>query len=155
MGSKKYKIIVGLSLILLIVAALVAKHRTRENAQVTSGKNSPVQDSSVNPQLSHQNDNRSSENKLPELIDLGADKCIPCKMMAPVLEELKRDYSNKFKVEFIDVWKNPSEANKFNIRLIPTQIFMDANGKELFRHEGFYSKDEILNKWRELGVKIN
>jgi len=91
---------------------------------------------------------------LPVLIDLGADKCIPCKMMAPILEELKSEYEGTLIVEFIDVWKNPDEAPKYGIKLIPTQIFYDASGKELFRHEGFFSKEDILSKWKELGIEV-
>lgn len=91
---------------------------------------------------------------LPRLVDLGADKCIPCKMMAPLLVELRSEYEGTLKVEFIDVWKNPDEAPKYGIKLIPTQIFFDASGKELFRHEGFYSKEDILAKWTELGVEL-
>ncbi|MHC4364173.1 MAG: thioredoxin family protein [Planctomycetota bacterium] len=91
---------------------------------------------------------------LPRLVDLGADKCIPCKMMAPVLEELKKDYAGTLSVEFIDVWKNPDKAKEYEIMIIPTQIFFDASGKELFRHEGFFSKEDILAKWKQLGVNI-
>ena len=72
---------------------------------------------------------------LPRMVDLGADKCIPCKMMAPILEQLKSEYEGMLIVDFIDVWKNPDEGPKYNIKLIPTQIFFDASGKELFRHE--------------------
>lgn len=91
---------------------------------------------------------------LPCLVDLGADKCIPCKMMAPILEELKEEYTNRLEVIFIDVWKNPSKAEEYGIKLIPTQIFLDASGEELFRHEGFFSKKDILSKWKELGVEF-
>jgi thioredoxin 1 len=90
--------------------------------------------------------------KLPKLIDLGADKCIPCKKMVPVLEELKKEYAGRMEVEFIDVWKLPDKAQKYEIRLIPTQIFYDAAGQELYRHEGFFGKEDILAKWKELGV---
>lgn len=93
--------------------------------------------------------------KLPILIDLGSDKCIPCKMMAPILEELSSRYSDKFYLEFIDVWKNPQEGKKYKVRLIPTQIFFDETGKEIFRHEGFYSKEDILGKWKELGFDLS
>jgi len=93
--------------------------------------------------------------RLPTLIDLGAGKCIPCKMMAPILEELRTEYKGKLKVEFIDVSKKPGEAKKYGIKLIPTQIFFDASGKELFRHEGFYSREDILAKWKELGVDLS
>lgn len=91
---------------------------------------------------------------LPKLLDLGAGKCIPCKMMAPILDELKKDYKSKFLIEFIDVWKNEDAGKKHKIRMIPTQIFFDKDGKELFRHEGFYSKEDILNKWKELGIAL-
>jgi len=92
---------------------------------------------------------------LPKLLDLGADKCIPCKMMAPLLEELKTAYSGRLDVVFADVWKNPAEAKEYGIETIPTQIFFDAQGKELFRHEGFFAKDDILAKWKELGVDLS
>lgn len=96
----------------------------------------------------------SKTNKLPMLVDLGADKCIPCKMMSPILEEMKKDYAGTIDVEFIDVWKNPDKAKEYGISVIPTQIFYDASGKELFRHEGFFSKDDILGKWKEFGIKL-
>ena len=91
---------------------------------------------------------------LPRLVDLGADKCIPCKMMAPILEELQTAYAGQMAVEFIDVWKNPDAGKQYGIRSIPTQIFYDASGKELFRHEGFFPKEDILAKWKELGVGL-
>ncbi len=90
----------------------------------------------------------------PKLLDLGADKCIPCKMMASVLDELKKEYAGKLEVEFIDVWKNPDAAKQYGIEIIPTQIFYDASGKEIFRHIGFIAKDDILAKWKELGVDL-
>ena len=93
--------------------------------------------------------------KLPKLVDLGADKCIPCKLMAPILKELKTEYAGRMDVEFMDVWKDPAPGRQYKIRLIPTQIFFDASGKELFRHEGFFGKEDILAKWKELGVDIS
>ncbi len=91
---------------------------------------------------------------IPRLVDLGADKCIPCKMMAPILEQLKKDFDGKLQVDFIDVWKNPDEAPKYGVKIIPTQIFFGPDGKELFRHEGFFSREDILGKWKELGVEL-
>ena len=93
-------------------------------------------------------------NALPKLLDLGAGKCIPCKMMAPILEQMKKDYAGTLEVELIDVWKNPDAGKQYKIEVIPTQIFYDATGKELFRHIGFYAKADILAKWRELGVEL-
>jgi thioredoxin 1 len=98
--------------------------------------------------------NAPAKAALPRLVDLGADKCIPCKMMAPVLKELTKEYQGQMQVEFVDVWKNPDAGKAYKISLIPTQIFFDASGKELFRHEGFFSKADILAKWKELGVNL-
>ena len=92
---------------------------------------------------------------LPVMIDLGSDQCIPCKMMAPILEELKTEYTDKLSVHFLDVRKLPALSKAYNIKLIPTQIFYDSSGKELFRHEGFYAKEDIIAKWREFGIKLD
>lgn len=97
----------------------------------------------------------TAETGLPRLLDLGAGKCIPCKKMAPILKELKQEYAGVFDVVFIDVWENGAAASQHGIEMIPTQIFFDASGKELFRHEGFYGKEEILSKWKELGIKVD
>ena len=91
---------------------------------------------------------------LPKLVDLGATKCIPCKMMAPILEELKREYAGRLEVVFIDVWENRKAIGQYGISTIPTQILYDAAGKERFRHEGFFAKEDILAKWKELGVVL-
>ena len=91
---------------------------------------------------------------VPKLLDLGSESCIPCQMMAPVLDELTREYAGQFDVEFIDVGlrENEEVARRYGIRVIPTQIFFDKDGNELWRHEGFLGKAEILAKWQELGV---
>lgn len=91
---------------------------------------------------------------LPTLVDLGAGKCVPCKMMAPILDELKVEYEGRMNVRFIDVWEDREEAAPFRVRTIPTQLFYDSSGRELHRHEGFYSKEDILVKWQELGVDL-
>jgi len=96
----------------------------------------------------------SAPASLPRLVDLGSTTCIPCKQMAPILEELKTEYEGRLIVEFIDIYADPASAEKHGIMVIPTQIFLDADGKELFRHEGFFAKDEILAKWKELGVDL-
>lgn len=92
---------------------------------------------------------------LPKLLDLGADKCIPCKAMAPILEKLREEYKGGMEVVFIDVWKNQAAGREYGVSVIPTQIFFDASGKELFRHEGFMGREDILGKWADLGVDIS
>ena len=84
----------------------------------------------------------TSPARLPRLLDLGADKCIPCKAMAPILAELKTNYTGRFDVEFIDVWKNEGAGKQYGVEMIPTQIFFDASGKELFRHTGFFGRED-------------
>lgn len=98
---------------------------------------------------------RVTNAKLPRMVDLGAGKCIPCKMMKPILDDLKANYADRFITEFIDVWESPDAGKKYGVEMIPTQIFYDAEGKERFRHVGFYGKEDILCKWKELGVDVS
>ena len=90
---------------------------------------------------------------LPRLVDFGSDKCIPCKMMAPVLDDLKSEYKGRLEVEFVDVGKDPAASEKCGVQSIPTQVFYDADGNELYRHEGFYAKSDIVARLRQLDVK--
>lgn len=89
---------------------------------------------------------------VPRLLDLGSSQCIPCKLMWPVLEGMKKELAGSLQVDFVDVGlkDNLPLAKQYDIKLIPTQIFLDASGKELWRHEGYISRYGILDKWREL-----
>jgi thioredoxin 1 len=87
------------------------------------------------------------------MIDLGAKKCIPCKMMAPILEKLEKRYAGRAAVIFLDVWEDKAPATRFNIRTIPTQIFFDKEGREVYRHVGFLSEEEIVRRLKDMGVK--
>ena len=86
------------------------------------------------------------------MIDLGAKKCIPCKMMAPIMEKMEKKYAGKAAIVFIDVWEHREQASRFGIRAIPTQIFYNADGKEVSRHVGFMSEDDIVKTLSQLGV---
>ncbi len=86
------------------------------------------------------------------MLDLGANQCIPCKMMAPILEELKKAYEGRAAIIFIDVWENREMAKKYSIRAIPTQIFFNEEGEEVRRHTGFMDKKTIINNLSDLGV---
>ncbi len=90
---------------------------------------------------------------LPRLIDLGRGTCKACKMMLPILEELKEEYKGRAIIKITDIRYEPEPARLYKIRLIPTQIFFDAEGKEVFRHEGFMDKLSIEQKLKEIGVK--
>ena len=92
--------------------------------------------------------------KIPRLVDLGAGKCKQCKALAPILDALREEYKGRLSVEFIDVWKNPKASEPYKIRLIPTQILYDKDGNELWRHEGFISKEDLKTLFAEkVGVK--
>lgn len=86
------------------------------------------------------------------MIDLGAKKCIPCKMMAPIMEKMEKVYKEKAAIVFIDVWEHREQASRFKIRTIPTQIFYDKDSKEVYRHIGFMSEKEIIRQLKKLGV---
>ena len=132
-GKNMKNIIIIIGLVVSIGVVLYAKK------SVDKPKNETVQSVETN-------------RKIPRLLDLGADKCMACKAMVPVLEDLRKEYKDQLRVEFIDVWKNPKDAEKYKIQSIPTQIFFDADGKELFRHTGFMSKEDILKTFKEKGV---
>ncbi len=85
-------------------------------------------------------------------IELGADKCIPCKAMQPIMREIAKEYKDKIQVVFYDVWKTPKYAKDYGIQMIPTQVFMDKNGDEIFRHVGFFAKEEIIKALKEKGI---
>ena len=87
------------------------------------------------------------------MVDLGANQCIPCKMMAPIIEKLEKNYRGKAAIVFIDVWKDKEPAKRFGIRAIPTQIFFNKEGKEVYRHTGFMGEADIVGQLKKMGVR--
>ncbi|RPJ12343.1 MAG: thioredoxin [Desulfobacteraceae bacterium] len=104
------------------------------------------------PAYADKNDNIPAKGTVT-MIDLGAKSCIPCKMMAPILEKMEKKYAGKAVIHFYDVWKDREPAVRFKIRVIPTQIFFDKNAKEVYRHEGFMSEANIVSQLSKMGVK--
>ncbi len=92
---------------------------------------------------------------MPTLIDLGKGKCDQCKRMIPVLEGLEHDYAGRLAVETIDLRTNPAASEFYQVKLIPLQVFLAPDGMEIYRHEGFMSRQEILAKWKELGHDLD
>ncbi|MFZ1519907.1 MAG: thioredoxin family protein [Ignavibacteriaceae bacterium] len=88
-------------------------------------------------------------------VELGSVNCIPCKQMQPVMKAIEEKYGDQVKVIFYDVWKEDQKkyATQYGIKLIPTQVFLDANGKEFHRHEGFYPETEIDKILQGKGLK--
>jgi thioredoxin 1 len=91
---------------------------------------------------------------MPRLVELGGSRCMVCQQMKPIIDELRRDYTGHFRVETVDVFEDRETADRFGVRVIPTQIFIDSQGKELFRHEGFMAREAILAMWKRLGVDV-
>jgi thioredoxin 1 len=89
-------------------------------------------------------------------IELGSVSCIPCRMMQPVMKNIEKKYGDQIKVIFYDVWTQEQRkyADIYKIRVIPTQVFLDANGKEFHRHEGFYPETEIDKLLKSKGLKL-
>lgn len=127
----------GLVVVVLAAAVLLASRRTGGASEAGAPGAVPA-----------------AARQLPRLVDLGADQCIPCKAMAPVLDQLRVDYAGRLEVSFVDVWKFPRLAEPYGVRMIPTQIFFGPDGRELARHQGFMSREEILARWKALGVEL-
>ncbi|RKZ09248.1 thioredoxin [Candidatus Fermentibacteria bacterium] len=125
--TTRYVIIV---LVCLLAVAAILAGKNQESADTTAG---------------------SVDSDLPRLLDLGSHSCTPCQMMVPELEAVSEDYAGVVNVDFIDVNENPNAARSYSIRLIPTQIIFDARGNELFRHEGYMSREDMTAKLVEFG----
>ena len=151
---KKNIIIVGL-LVLAVVAVVGIKNKKMCSSGTASCANGlctlPIPAGRValeDPQAGV----APAEKPMPVLLELGSVNCTPCKMMTPILAELRETFRGQLTVEFTDVWKDGRASKQYGIRSIPTQIFFDAEGNELFRHEGFYPREDIVAKWKELGI---
>ncbi len=103
-----------------------------------------------------ESDSNLTINKTPivTFIELGSVNCIPCKQMQPIMKSIEEKYGSQVKVVFYDVWKPEQKkyATEYGIKLIPTQIFLDKNGKEFHRHEGFYPENEIEKVLKTQGL---
>jgi len=101
-------------------------------------------------------DTVQAKNPRVTFVELGSVKCIPCRQMQPVMKAIEQKYGDQVKVVFHDVWKSDQYeyAEKYEIKLIPTQVFLDKNGKEFFRHEGFFPEAEIDKILQKRGLKV-
>ncbi len=127
-----------IALILIVTLAACGKNQNKE--QEPQGK--------VNNEL-----NAAGSNVKITFVELGSVTCIPCKQMQPVMKSIEEKYGGSVKVVFHDVWKDKAAQKKYNIELIPTQVFLDENGNEFFRHQGFFAENEIIKLFESRGVK--
>jgi thioredoxin 1 len=88
----------------------------------------------------------------PILVDFGANSCLPCRQMRPILKEIGKEYAGKTEILVIDVYKYQNLAREYKILLIPTLVFFDSKGKEVFRHVGVLDKGNIVAKLKEIGM---
>ncbi|MCX6645314.1 MAG: thioredoxin family protein [bacterium] len=125
---------------------------TENTSQIADQLPDPVVSTEEQPAESNSAQNTSqTPDQLPRFVDLGTTTCRPCQMMIPVMEELRTEYAGKLQVDFINVSTDQTAARQYNVRVIPLQIFFDPSGTELFRHQGYWPKEDILAKWAELG----
>lgn len=97
--------------------------------------------------------NKALKSGKPVVADFGRGTCVPCKMMEPILKKLQKDYEGKASILILDVGEYASLSRKYGVRMIPTQIFFDANGKEVHRHQGFMPEDNLIAQLRKMGVE--
>ena len=158
--NKTVNVLIVVVLIITVSAVVNHKKNSRPAAAETADVNQPAVEPVVAASIEVPNSEEpvlteiEVTGPLPRFLDLGSTTCVPCKLMAPIIEELKTEYAGIMEVHFLDVNTNPILNEEFDIRVIPTQIFYDADGNELFRHEGFISKEDILAKWAELGIEL-
>jgi thioredoxin 1 len=148
--NQTWKVVIVVVLIVAIIGAISvkrnqsARQNNRSLTPVSLGKASTGQVPSE-----YKVENLTGKG-MPVLVDIGADTCVPCKLMTPILNELKEELKGKILVLFLNLNTYPGVAQEYKISVMPTQIFYDASGEERFRHEGFYAKEDILAKLKEL-----
>ena len=147
MNKTVYRAIMILAVVAAAAIAVVAKqHKQAASSQpVAAGQPSAPQAPPTG---------QPAEAKpLPRVLDFGRGTCIPCKMMKPILDELAKQYEGRAVIKIIDISEHPDQAEAYRIQLIPTQVFIDAEGNEVFRHEGFMPKEDIVAKLAGMGVQ--
>jgi thioredoxin 1 len=135
MNKKKWGFFPNLSCILLILSILLFSHRASFSQSIADRFPKGI-----------------AEISLPKLLDFGAGKCIPCKKMAPILQELAEEYKGRVIIRIIEIYDERELTRVNRIRLIPTQIFFDSNNREIYRHEGFMDREQIKKVFEKMGV---
>lgn len=138
-NSKKKIIISSLVVLVIISIGEFSLRNTETQSKINSDKPSVT----------------NSETKYKAtFIELGSVRCIPCQKMQPVIKSVEEKYGDQVKVIFYDVWtsQGKEDAKKFDFDAIPTQLFLDENGREYFRHVGFFPEDELVKILKQKGV---
>ena len=144
LSSKLIGILAGVMIFTFAFTYMPYTQALAQNQKSTSAVTKDTKKSSAQP-----------EKILATFIEIGAARCIPCKATQPIMKEVAEEYKGQVKVVFHDVWtpQGKIDAEKYDIRIIPTQVFLDKNGKEYFRHEGYFPKEELIKVLKMQGVK--
>lgn len=154
---KKY-FFVSAILILLFLSCENKKSQKKEKGSLIIQQE--ISNMAVTPSAEHNLTEQKEQGKKSKIkvtfIELGSVRCIPCKMMMPIMKEIEEKYGDEVKVIFYDVWTEAGRpyAEKYQIRAIPTQVFLDENGKEFFRHVGFFPREQLFEVLKKKGVNI-
>jgi thioredoxin 1 len=142
------------TLVLLGLLALGGLGCRSGNADIPSNADGQAKKESAQPGLVLITNNLDIDFSKAQVtfLELGADRCIPCKAMQPIMKEIASAYAGKVQVVFYDVWKDPEPGRKYGVQLIPTQVFLDRTGKEIFRHTGLFPKDELVEFLKKQGL---
>ena len=152
------KVVIVIAVTAALAAFLYASSRPKEQNK-TAGKNEPgaVSLNQVSKEAAPAGKSEVKKKYKVTFVELGSVRCVPCKMMMPIMKEVEERFGDEVLVVFHDVWTPEGEpyAGKYGIRGIPTQVFLDADGKEFFRHTGFFPKEELFKVLEKGGVNIN
>jgi thioredoxin 1 len=125
----------------------------RKNAKVDIDQDRLTKITTKPPEMDTEDDlKKALASGKPVLVDFGANSCLPCRQMRPVLKEVRTEYSEKAKILVIDVYKNQNLAREHKVLMLPTLVFFDSKGKEAFRHVGILEKEKIVAKLKEIGM---
>jgi thioredoxin 1 len=125
----------------------------RKNAKVDINQGQLQKITAKPPEMNSEDDLKQAlTSGKPVLVDFGANSCIPCRQMRPVLKEVSTEYSEKAKILIIDVYKNQNLAREHKVLMLPTLVFFDSKGKEAFRNVGIMEKEKIVGKLKEIGM---
>lgn len=135
--------------LLLVVLMLIALVACRAN----SDKSGIEQERVDAPQPV--TDSLATQSYKVTFLELGAESCIPCRMMKPIMQDIAAEYPGVVEVIFHDLYRDREIGQRWNVRVMPTQIFLDSEGREFFRHEGFYPKEELKEMLDNYLAQVN
>lgn len=145
------KIIIVVLVVICVLGVFIFKSIEKSNIKKSENNNNSISSTDIKKET--EVSMYSDEKSLPTLLDFGATTCEPCKIMFPILDKIEKQYEGRITVKFINVYSDFKNMQKYDIRTIPTQIFLDSQGEIVYTHEGVLYEDEIIAQLIEMGVK--